>query len=219
MNPWAQTALLAGAGYLLGSVPFGLLLGKLNGIDVREHGSKNIGATNVGRLLGRKWGFLAFLLDLAKGLIPTLVAGMLLRTETAPSASGYVMWMLVGMSAVLGHNFPVYLRFKGGKGVATSLGMVLGVYPYFTWAGLVAFFIWIVCLILTRYVSVASIAAALSMPIDYLLLSLWNGWQPFGEQLPLTALSAIMGLLIVYRHRTNIQRLRNGTENRISKVI
>ena len=118
--------------YLLGSVPFGLLIGLTHGVDIRNRGSGNIGATNLGRILGRKWGYLGFVLDVGKGLVPAWYAGSYLcrsyglgaRSELTPAAQ--LVWLAVAAAAILGHMFPVYLRFRGGKGVATSLGVVLG---------------------------------------------------------------------------------------------
>lgn len=205
--------LLAG-GYLLGSVPFGLLVGRLKGIDVRTAGSGNIGATNVGRLLGRKFGILVLVLDAIKGWGPTYLAGTLLQKQLDPSPGFYTAWLAVGMVCILGHNFPLYIRFKGGKGVATSLGVVLSIYP-FLYAGLMALVVWIILVALTRYVSVGSIAAAIVMPLAYLSIALTRQWQPFGNQLPLTLFALFMGGLVIYRHRANIQRLIAGTENPI----
>jgi acyl-phosphate glycerol 3-phosphate acyltransferase len=134
--------------YLVGGIPFGFLVGRLHGLDIRKAGSGNIGATNVGRLLGRKWGILVFVLDVCKGLLPTLGLGQFL-----PGAEGLAgwspavvntAWLAGGVACILGHNFPIYLRFRGGKGVATSLGVVLGVYPYLTVSGLCAFGVWVV---------------------------------------------------------------------------
>ncbi|MBU0637364.1 MAG: glycerol-3-phosphate acyltransferase, partial [Planctomycetes bacterium] len=117
--------------FLLGSIPFGLLIGLARGVDIREHGSRNIGATNAGRVLGRKWGYLCLLLDILKGFVPTLAASFVLIAEPAESVM-LVQWMLVGLAAVLGHTFPIYLKFRGGKGVATTIGVALGIFPYYT---------------------------------------------------------------------------------------
>src|SRR5690349_16872893 len=139
----AATALLCliPAAYLLGSVPYGLLVAKTRGVDPRTAGSGNIGATNVGRLLGKKFFAIVFILDLLKGLLPTLAAAFILAHSNGPatpySAADYLLWLLVAFAAVCGHMFSVFLKFKGGKGVATSAGVVLGVFPYFTLAGVV----------------------------------------------------------------------------------
>src|SRR5438132_5610761 len=143
-------------GYFGGSIPFGLLLGKLKGVDIRTCGSGNIGATNAGRVLGRRYGYLVFLLDALKGLLPTVLAGVVIRgwlhREESP-ALAYLLWVGVAAAAVIGHMFPVFLRFKGGKGVATSVGAMVGIYPFFTLPALMAAGIWIVLTMTTRYVS------------------------------------------------------------------
>ena len=211
MTPTQQVSLLIPAAYLVGSVPFGLMVGKLKGIDPRTAGSGNIGASNVGRLLGRKFFALVFLLDLLKGLLPMLAAGRLLRA--APQdARTYLLWLLVGFAAIFGHMFSLFLGFKGGKGVATSSGVILGLFPYFTVPGAIALAVWGIVLKGTRYISVASIVAAASFPVTYVLLALSSGWPVVGEQLPLLVFSVLVAAMIVYKHRSNIARLRAGTE-------
>jgi len=149
----------AGA-YLVGSVPFGYLMGRARGVDLRTRGSGNIGATNVARVLGRRWGLLCFALDVLKGLAPVLLAGLVIagRGASAPGPARQGAWLAVAFGAIAGHVFPVWLRFRGGKGVATSLGVLLGFYPYFTFAGLAALAIWVAVVAVWRYVSLASIA-------------------------------------------------------------
>src|SRR3954471_22434058 len=125
--------------YILGAIPFGLIIGKSRGIDPRKSGSGNIGATNVGRLLGGKFFALVFTLDVLKGLLPMLSAAWVVRHYFAnPNALVYLLWLLVGFAAILGHMFSCFINFKGGKGVATSTGVVLGLFPYYTFAGLIA---------------------------------------------------------------------------------
>ena len=202
--------------YLLGAIPFGLLIGLARGVDIRQHGSRNIGATNAGRVLGRGWGLLCLLLDILKGLIPTLVAGWFLLSPES-DASELLQWIVVGVAAVIGHTFPVYLGFRGGKGVATTIGMALGVYPYFTFgivAGLLAY-------ALVRYgsgiVSLGSLALAVVFPAAVGGFMFWEGLA-FGDGWPLVAASALLGLLILVRHRTNIARLLRGTEPTMGPV-
>jgi glycerol-3-phosphate acyltransferase PlsY len=125
--PASAYLVLAGA-YLLGSIPFGLLIGKAHGIDIREQGSGNIGATNLGRALGKKWAFAAFLLDFSKGILPTL-ATPCISGGTQDADGLVVITILAGSASILGHTFPLYLRFRGGKGVATTLGVITGVAP------------------------------------------------------------------------------------------
>jgi acyl phosphate:glycerol-3-phosphate acyltransferase len=219
---WTTTVLplIVGA-YLLGSVPFGLLIGKARGVDIRTLGSKNIGATNVGRVCGRPWGVLAFALDLLKGLGPTLTAAMALANPTAAApvapATRSLCVLGVGMAAVLGHMFPVYLRFRGGKGVATTLGIALGVYPELTWAALAAFGVWVVVTFASRYVSLGSICAAVAFPLA-LVVSRARNQASLADDWPLVLCTTLLALMIIYRHRTNIKRLFNGTEQRIGGV-
>lgn len=213
-----QFVLFPLAAYLVGSIPTGYIIGRARGVDVRTQGSGNIGATNVGRVLGRKWGYLCFLLDVLKGFAPVLAAGLLLHDVTGgvPPLDHQAAWLLVGMGTILGHIFTVFLKFKGGKGVATSLGAVLGFYPYFTWAGLAAFGLWIVVVLIWRYVSLASIVAAVAFPLLFVGACLALG-RPVGALWPLLAFASAMALLVVVRHRANVRRLLDGTENKIGQ--
>jgi glycerol-3-phosphate acyltransferase PlsY len=206
------------AAYLIGSIPFGLLVGLARGIDPRKAGSGNIGATNVARLLGGRFFALVFTLDVLKSLLPTLAAGFLLHHTYPGSAlpsQAYLLWLLVGFAAILGHMFPIYLHFKGGKGVATSAGVLLGLFPYYTFPGLAAIAIWLAIFLPWRYVSLASMLGTATFPLWYLLFAILAGWDPFGRQLPLLIASLLVPTLIIYKHRGNIARLRAGTEPRI----
>ncbi len=217
----AATALLClmPAAYVLGSVPFGLLVAKTKGIDPRTAGSGNIGATNVGRLLGKKFFAIVFVLDLLKGLLPTLAAGWVLARyrggAAAFNAIDYLLWLLVAFAAVCGHMFSVFLKFKGGKGVATSAGVVLGVFPYFTLAAIAAIIIFLILLKTTRYMSIASMGGAISFTLAYIAIALARDWPLFDRQLPLLIFAILIAGMIVYKHRGNIARLRAGTENRL----
>jgi glycerol-3-phosphate acyltransferase PlsY len=208
--------LLLPAAYLLGSIPFGLIVGLANGIDPRAAGSGNIGATNVGRLLGGKFFALVFTLDLLKGLLPTLAAAIVLRHQPR-SQTDYILWLAIGFAAIVGHMFSIFIQFKGGKGVATGCGVALGVFPYFTFAALLAAATFVAVFIPTRIVSLSSIAGAIAMPIAYIVIGLLMGWPLTGEQLPLLIFAILLGALIIYRHRGNIARLRAGTESRFAK--
>jgi glycerol-3-phosphate acyltransferase PlsY len=203
------------AAYLVGSIPFGLLVGLARGIDVRTAGSGNIGATNVGRLLGGKFFALVFVLDVLKGLLPMLAAGFVLGFH-AEDRTGYLLWLLVGFAAILGHMFSVFLKFKGGKGVATSTGVMLGLWPYYTLPGIAGATVWGVAFKASRIVSLASVAGAVAFPIAYVVIGLLLGWPIFGEQLPLLVFAFLVGGLIVFRHRSNLARLRAGTEHRFT---
>lgn len=207
--------LLIIAAYLLGSIPFGLLLAKARGVDLRNIGSGNIGATNVGRALGKKWAYVCFVLDCLKGLIPMLIARLLIKDE--PTAVEFALWLAVGSAAVVGHIFPAYLRFKGGKGASTSLGMVLGLYPYFTIPGAITFAVWVACLLIWRYVSLASIAAATAFPLILVTLIWLNETWLFASLWPLLIAAFLMPCLVVLRHVENIKRILDGSEAKISQ--
>jgi glycerol-3-phosphate acyltransferase PlsY len=204
--------------YLIGCIPFGLLVGLAKGVDPRTAGSRNIGATNVARLLGGRYFGVVFTLDMLKGLIPTAAAAFLLhRAGHALSATDYLLWLLVGFAAIAGHMFSLFLKFKGGKGVATSAGVLLGLFPYFTWPGLIAIGIWVILFLITRYVSLASIIGVGCFPIAYVVVGKLMDWPIFAEQLPLLIFAVFVASLIIYKHRTNIARLRAGTENRFDR--
>ncbi len=191
------------ASYLLGAVPFGLLVGKLKGIDIRQHGSGNIGATNVLRVLGKPLGITTFVLDALKGFVPAFFFYRWFGATMDPQ----VIKVICGAAAILGHNFPVFLGFKGGKGIATSAGVLIGIAPLAALAGVVA---WVVVFFTSRYVSLASIIAALAV-----IAAGW--WFYRGGHITLPVVLTVLGLLAILRHKANIQRLMNGTENRFVK--
>jgi glycerol-3-phosphate acyltransferase PlsY len=217
--------------FLCGSVPFGLLFGKARGIDIREHGSGNIGATNVVRVLGKPLGITCLLLDVLKGLIPTIIGLSLIRfvgmknplsldlleghAEIHPMLTAQVFQVLTGLCAILGHNYSPWVRFRGGKGIATSGGVLIALMPA---AALLLVIIWAVVFWLSRYVSVASICAAVSVPLLNIWGACFHGKFADGTwNKPLLVFSILISALAVYKHRGNIERLRNGTENRFSK--
>jgi len=202
-------------GYVIGSTPFGVLIARAHGIDLRRAGSGNVGATNVGRAVGRPWGYLVFALDCIKGFLPVLAAGAMLRGRAGfPTAAHQAAWLAVGCGTIIGHVLSFWLKFRGGKGVATSLGVVMGVFPYFTYAGLAALVIWLVVVLASRYVSLASIVAAVAFLPLFVVFSLAMGWPVVGLW-PLLAFAGAIAALIIVRHRGNIRRLLAGTENRI----
>ena len=205
------------AAYLMGAIPVGVIIAHAKGIDLRQRGSGNVGATNVGRVLGRKWGYLCFLLDVAKGLLPVLAAGFILRRHHQPLTTlQQVLWLSVALGAVLGHVFSLFLRFHGGKGVATSLGVVLGFWPYFTLPGLAAFALWIAVTLIWRYVSLGSVVAAGAFPLLFLATARLAGWT-VSDMLPLLTFAILMALLVILRHRANLRRLLRGQENKIAR--
>jgi len=208
-------AVLAVAAYLLGSVPFGLIIARAHGVDLRRIGSGNIGATNVSRALGRRWAIVCFVLDCFKGLLPMLAARILIYHMYDEVTVGVLWrWLGVGSAAIIGHIFPIYLRFKGGKGAATSVGVIFGMYPYFTVSGMVIMIIWLGTLMLWRYVSLASILAAAAFPI---VLAVTIGIRPdwhFAVLWPLIIVASAVAILVVVRHAENIKRLLEGSESK-----
>lgn len=202
--------------YLVGSIPFGLLLGRLRGVDLRAHGSGNIGATNAGRVLGRKWGLLCFMLDVLKGAVPVLCAGIWSGAISDPALSdrAETLWVSVAIAAILGHVFPIWLRFRGGKGVATSLGALLALYPIVTLPAAGALAVWLACVGVTRMVGVSSVAAAAALPLLVWLTSLTPVWEERAVR-PALVLTALLAALVIWRHRGNLARALRGEEPRI----
>jgi len=194
--------------YLLGSIPSGYLIGRMRGVDLRQVGSGNIGATNALRTLGKTWGYLCFAADFLKGFVAVWMA----RTAWAAAfdLDAPACGVIAAIFVVIGHNFPVWLGFKGGKGISTSAGIILGLFhPLVFLASVVA---WIAFFFATRYVSVASIAGALALPIAATLL-----WMRGVEPGLYAVLGAVMAALAVWRHRSNIVRLLQGTEPKFQK--
>jgi acyl phosphate:glycerol-3-phosphate acyltransferase len=192
--------------YLIGSFPSGYLVGKSQGIDIRQHGSGNIGATNVLRVMGKKWGYLVFFCDSLKGFIAVKVGVWL---ATSAGAETTFAGVVAGICCLIGHNYTVWLRFKGGRGIATSIGVLLVIVPIVI--VLIVLVVWVAVFFVWKYVSLASICAALSLPVAVLalfpLVAHGNYWV-------LLVFSLIVAALAVWRHRPNIDRLLHGTENR-----
>ncbi|HYF15885.1 MAG TPA: glycerol-3-phosphate acyltransferase [Phycisphaerales bacterium] len=222
MPPWAQHALLFAGCFLAGSIPCSLLVGLTRGVDIRKVGSGNVGATNLGRALGRKFFFIGFTLDMAKGLLPVLGAGWVLRTlgEPVPPMTPLLIWLGCAAAAVLGHVFTPWLGFKGGKGVATGLGALLGVFPTLTVVGAGALVIYLAVLAVWRTVSLSSVVAALCLPF---ILAGWFAVSLGGLGLattwPFFLVVCAMTALVLWTHRANIARLRAGTEPRIGQRV
>lgn len=192
--------LLTVVAYVIGSIPFGLLISKAKGKDIRTMGSCNIGATNVLRCLGKPLGITCFVLDVLKGYLPAALFPIVGKIDPA-------FGLLFGTAAILGHNFPIFMKFKGGKGVATSAGVLLGVAPLAVAIGLLT---WILVFKLSGYVSLGSIIAALIVII--------TGWVRVENYGIVTAIAlTLLGALTIYRHRENIKRLANGTENKFRR--
>jgi glycerol-3-phosphate acyltransferase PlsY len=201
--------LLAGS-YLLGSIPFGYLAGRLVGIDIRQAGSGNVGATNVVRVLGKAYGYPVFALDVLKGFGAVKISMLMAAGRPPEWNSPEIFGILAAMSSVLGHLYPPWLKFNGGKGVATSAGALLALTPVATLTGVA---IWIIVFWLTRYVSLASIIAAVVLPIVILVFSL----QDQNKGKPLFYSSACVAAVVVWRHRSNLSRLIRGTEPRFTR--
>jgi acyl-phosphate glycerol 3-phosphate acyltransferase len=195
------------AAYLIGAIPFGYLVARGRGVNLFEHGSGNIGATNVGRVLGRRLGLAVFILDFAKGAVPALVASWL-RVGTA--MGGEDLGVAAGLAALLGHLFPIYLRFRGGKGVATGAGVVAVLLPG---PALGALFTWVALVAATRYVSLASLGAAVAL-CGFRLMLTPQPLEP-GRRI-LTSFCLVAMALVFLRHRANLTRLLAGTENRLT---
>ena len=183
--------------YLLGSIPSGYLAGRLQGVDIRAVGSGNIGATNVFRALGKTAGAIVLAADALKGFCACRFVPALF--EAAPSEN---LRIAAGLSAILGHNYTCWLRFKGGKGIATSAGVLLGWMP---WSLAIVLALWLLVFGITRYVSVASISAALALP--------FAAWLTHASP-RMIVIATLVGALAIYKHRSNIRRLLNGTEHR-----
>jgi acyl phosphate:glycerol-3-phosphate acyltransferase len=214
--------------FLLGSIPFGLIIAKAKGIDIRNHGSGNIGATNVFRIVGKKYGLSCLFLDALKGFIPCVIGISLIRfagmknpmmisalspfSAEFPMLHAQIFQVITGLCSVLGHNYSPWVRFKGGKGIATSAGVLIALMPA---AVVILILIFAAVLFATRYVAVASMAAAAALP----LVTLWGSWfhgeiQAGTWNKPLFFFSLVIAILAIWKHRTNISRLREGTESR-----
>ncbi|HYY14559.1 MAG TPA: glycerol-3-phosphate 1-O-acyltransferase PlsY [Chthoniobacterales bacterium] len=196
-------------GYLIGSLPAGYIAGRLAGVDVRAHGSGNVGATNVVRVLGKRFGYPVLLIDVGKGLAAVVVARSVANTGTDKAATELAA-TVAGICAVLGHSFPAWLRFRGGKGVATSIGVVFGLMPI---AAAIVCGVWLVTFEIGRYVSLASIVAAIALPISVAAM-LFLHW--LRTPVPLY-FSLSVAALVVIRHRSNLSRLIKGTEPRFTR--
>lgn len=206
-------AMLITGAYLLGSVPFGQIIAKAHGKDLRQIGSGNIGATNLARAVGKKWAWLCFVLDVGKGLLPTLTAAKLVSVP--PTVAELFLWLATGCAAVVGHVFPLYLKFRGGKGVATSFGVAIGLWPYYTICAGIAFAVWVIVTGISRYVSLGSIVASVSFPIALAAVIFFKAEWRIAYLWPLMVVAVALPAAVVFLHRTNIKRILAGTEGKI----
>lgn len=219
MTTWL---ILIAAAYIVGSIPFGVIIGRMHGVDIRQHGSKNIGATNVGRILGRKWGRLCFALDCLKGAVPVLVTGFVEDVINRPPAqltfAQLWLWLAVAVATVFGHMFSIFLKFRGGKGVATTFGALAAMWPLLTLPAFGSLVVWYAVLRLTKYVSLASMCAAVSLPLGYLVSEIPQRSENLMDHLlhssPPLIVTTVLAVLMVWKHRSNIGRLRRGEEPR-----
>lgn len=211
--------IIAVGAYLLGSIPFGFVAAKVKGIDIRSVGSGNIGATNAMRVLGKPTGIFVLLMDALKGYVACALLAPLVFNWFAPHVSGLVVYfwdepadlrmrfmVIAGVCAVLGHNYTCWLKFKGGKGIATTAGVYIALAP---WALLIALVVFVVMVVVTRYISVGSITAAVVLPALV--------WAMPPHNVLLGVVTTALGALAIYKHKSNIQRLMAGTENRFGK--
>ncbi len=220
--------------FLLGSIPFGLFIARARGIDIRQHGSGNIGATNVLRVVGKKHGIACLILDILKGFIPVLLAINLVQIEDRPvqipaglpeawtlklpaadAATVQIVHILTALFAILGHNYSPWVSFKGGKGIATSAGVLIALMPF---GVLLLIVVWLLIFAATRYVSLASIGAAAALP----LVTLYGSWthgriQDGTWNKPLFVFSLLIAALAIWKHRSNIRRILDGTESRFHR--
>ena len=206
-NELLTLLMLAVPTYLIGGIPFGFIIGKMRGVDVRTVGSKNIGATNVFRTVGKGWGLLAFVCDVLKGFFPVLVAKMAVADPEIPTYSWTAI--AVGVTAVIGHMLTPYMKFKGGKGVATAFGMMLGLIPALVGTAFGLFALVFAC---SHFISLGSIAAS-----AFLAVAIW--FPILGTvgraDLPQCVLVTLIALFIIWKHRANISRILHGNENKI----
>lgn len=197
--------LTALAAYLLGSIPTGYLVAKVKGVDIRTVGSKNMGATNVFRVLGKGPGILVLLVDGLKGFAAAAwLCDVISHSFSVPADQVLTLQVIAGICAVLGHNYTCWLSFKGGKGIATTAGAYFALAPL---SVTIALGVWILFFVATRYVSVASIAAAAALPTAVWLTQ---------KSLLLGVVTTVLGIMAIYKHKANIQRLRAGTESRVN---
>ena len=195
--------------YLIGGIPFGYLIAIAKGIDIRTQGSGNIGATNVGRVLGKKYGLIIFLLDMLKGFVVVFfVPALISSAVNISTTTDNLLVIFCGFCAVLGHAFPVYLKFNGGKAVATSFGVFIWLMPI---SIAIAFGVWLLTVIVTRYVSLGSMIGSMALVVAVVVVV----DSPFGGNVYLTLMSVAVAILIIARHTSNIKRIIAGTEKKV----
>ena len=213
-------AALPVAAYLVGSFPTAHLLARSRGVDLGAVGSKNYGATNLGRTLGRSWGILCFVVDALKGALPVLAAGWLIGALGAPaggiSTATAWCWLATALAAILGHTLSPWIGFKGGKGVATGFGALAAMWPVLTLPAGLAILLWAAILAVSRIISLASMVAAISIPCSVLVAALAaNGLAGVRAAVPFLVATGVIAAFVVWKHRANIARMRAGTEPKV----
>jgi glycerol-3-phosphate acyltransferase PlsY len=205
------------AAYLAGSIPFGVLIARIKGVNIREHGSKNIGATNVGRILGKPLGITCFILDVLKGAIPVVIVGFIAGTYGSPlsetTTTELLLWIAVVFAALLGHMYSLFLKFGGGKGVATTFGGMVAMWPLLTIPMLIAFTSWVIAVKITKMISFGSLIAAIILFLATVVLvmmqsSVQHAW-------PLLAITFLIAVMVFWKHRSNIARILQGKEPKL----
>ena len=203
--------------YFAGSIPFGVLIAKFKGVNIRQKGSKNIGATNVGRVLGRKYGFICFFFDVLKGALPVFWIGHIAGTYGQPidaiSTNSMLLWICIALASLLGHMYSFFLKFGGGKGVATTFGGMVAMWPLLTIPVLLAFFAWIISVKTSKMISLASLLASLVLFVDAAIIvfmqsTIQHAW-------PMLAITGIITMMVFWKHRSNIVRIISGEEPKI----
>ena len=215
-------ALLLVSAYLFGSFPTAHLLARSRGVDLGTVGSKNYGATNLGRTLGRAWGIACFVLDATKGALPVLGAGVILGTlgERAGGAtpSAAWCWLATAGACILGHTLSPWIGFKGGKGVATGFGALAAMWPVLTIPAMLALLLWVAVTLISRMISLASMVAAVSVPCAVFVMAMGSdGVRGVQAVVPFLIASSLIAVFVVFKHRSNIARIRAGTEATIGR--
>jgi len=217
VSGWTIAFILA---YLAGSIPFGVLLANVKGVNIRTQGSKNIGASNVGRVLGKKYGLICFALDVLKGAVPVVVIGLIAGTYGLHieeiSTNLMLLWICVALASLLGHMYSPWLKFGGGKGVATTFGGMVAMWPLLTIPVLLAFVAWAITLQGSKMISLASLVAAAVLFADSAITVLID--SSVDHAWPILVVTALIMLMVFWKHRANIGRIVRGEEPKIGST-
>ncbi|MEE2912242.1 MAG: glycerol-3-phosphate 1-O-acyltransferase PlsY [Planctomycetota bacterium] len=214
---WAISILFA---FVAGSIPFGVIIARAQGTDIQQRGSKNIGATNVARVLGIQFGLICFVLDVLKGLLPTLavgfIAGIFGTQLNSIATNDMLLWFTVAFVAILGHMYSPWLKWRGGKGVATAFGGLVVMWPLLTVPILLVLFAWFLSLMIFRMVSLSSVVASGLLPIITFGWIYWETGSPStGQTWPMIVIALMIAVLVIWKHRLNIRRIWHGQEPKL----